>query len=84
MQLKLKEAIKTIQSKCNEINQIKEEIKASNEFRPNLSFDTVLFGQLNLGEYSNFDPFKSQILTGQQPMQLIKLCEFDSKEFLKI
>ena len=52
MQLKLKEAIKTIQSKCNEINQVKEEIKASNEFRPNLSFDTVLSGQLNLGEYS--------------------------------
>ena len=37
------------------------------------------FGQLNLNEYSN-DPFKSHILTGRQPFDLIKLCEFSQRD----
>ena len=35
-------------------------------------------------EYSNFDPFKSKISTQQQPIQLIKLCEFGLKDSFKL
>ena len=51
-----------------------------NEFKPNLSFSQDWFGQLNLNEYSRNDPFKSLILSGNQPSELIKLCEFSLKD----
>ena len=38
-----------------------------------------MFGQLKLNEFSSFDTFISKILTGQQPLELIKLCGFDLK-----
>ena len=41
-------------------------------------------GQLILGQYSSYDWLKSKILTGQQPIQLIKLCEFDLKAQFKL
>ena len=69
----------------NELNQIKVNLKESNQFKPYLSFDKSLFGQLNSNEYSS-DPFlKSKILTGQQPSEILKLCEFNpSRDGFKI
>ena len=84
MNLKQQEAIATIQSKLNEMTRIKEDIKASNQFKPNLTFEMNSFGQLSLGEYSSFDPFKSQILTGEQSFELIKLCEFNINDKFKL
>ena len=84
MHFKQQEAIANIQSNLNEIIQIKKDLKASNEFCSNLVFDKDSFGQLNLNEYLAFDPFKSQILTGKQPLELIKLCEFDLKDKFKL
>jgi hypothetical protein len=51
-----------------------------NEFKPNLSFNQDSFGSLYLNDYSIIDPFKSQILSGNQPSDLIKLCGFSSKD----
>jgi hypothetical protein len=75
IQIQQKEKIEAIQLKLNEFTQIKEKLKASNEFKPNLSFDRDSFGQLHF-KYFQFDRFKSKILTGQQPFELMKLCEF--------
>ena len=50
-----------------------------NEFTPNLSFSPDSFGKLHLNEYSR-DPFESQILSGTQPLDLIKVCEFSPKD----
>jgi hypothetical protein len=80
IQLKQEDMIENIQLKLNEINEVKENLKWTNEFKPNLSFDQDSFGLLNLNEYSSIDPFKSQILTDKQPFDLIKLCEFSSKD----
>ena len=60
MQIKQQAATAELKEKLNEITKIKDHLK---EFKPNLSFDKVLFGQLNLNGYSSFDPFKSLILT---------------------
>ena len=54
----------------NELIQIKENIKESNLFMPDLSFDKNLFGQLYLKEYSR-DPFKSKILIRYQPARTL-------------
>ena len=64
--------------------QVKEHLKAWNDIRPTLTFNKDSFAQLNLNDYSNFDPFKSKILTGQKPVQLIKLCEFGLKDKFKL
>ena len=78
MNLKQQEAIATIQSNLNIMNQVKDDLKASNQFEPNLNFNKDFFGQLNLGEHSSFNQFfNSKILTGQQPKDLIELCEFN-------
>jgi hypothetical protein len=79
MQLQQQASIADIKAKLNEITNVREHLKAFNEFKPNLSFDKVSFGKLNLIEYS-IDPFKSLILTNQQPMGLIKLCEFNTND----
>ena len=44
LNLKQIETIKTIQSKLVEMVQVKEDLKASNEFKPYLSFSKDLFG----------------------------------------
>ena len=84
MNLKQQEAIAMIQLNLNTVNQVKDDLKASNQFEPNLAFGNDFFGQLNLNEYSSFDPFMSQILTGQQPLELMKLCEFGLKTQFKL
>ena len=78
-QIVQEEDIQTIQSKLNEITQVKDFLKKSNEFKPNLSFNLDSFGRLYLN-----NPFKSQILTGQQPLDLIKLCEFNKADRFKL
>jgi hypothetical protein len=83
MNLKQQGAISMIQSNLNKMNQVKDDLKASNQFEPNLNFNKDFFGLLNLSGYSSFDPFKSQILTEQQPIQLIKLCEFNINDKFK-
>ena len=84
MNLKQEVAILTIQSKQNEMNRVKENLKKLYEFKPNLNFNQDFFGQLYLGQYSSLSSFKSQILNGQQPLDLIKLCEFNSKDKFKL
>jgi hypothetical protein len=82
MQQRQEEPLKEIQLKLNEINQVKVDLKATNEFEPNLtllnqessSLSSSFFGSIKLNNCSNADPFKSQILTGNQPNELIKLC----------
>ena len=85
IQVKQQKAIQTIQSKLNEMNQVKYDLKASNQFKKNVSFNQDLFGQLKLSEYFNSNySFKSKILKGQQPSELIKLCEFNSNAQFKL
>ncbi len=55
MQRKQDESLREIQLKLNEINQVKDNLKASNEFQPNLSLfdqeeDNSLFGSIKLYE----------------------------------
>jgi hypothetical protein len=80
MQRQQEESIAELKSKLGEQNQVKDELSKINEFKPNLSFNQDSFGLLCLNEYSGIDLFKSQILSGIQPSDLIKWCEFSSKD----
>jgi hypothetical protein len=80
MQRQQKGAIVELKSKLNEQSQVKDNLKRMNEFKPNLTFNPDSFGLLYLNEYSNIDPFKSQILSSQQSFDLIKVCEFSIKD----
>jgi hypothetical protein len=89
LQQRQEESLKEIQSKLNEINQVNVDLKATNEFKPNLtllnkesssSLSSSFFGSMKLNNCSNTDLFKSQILTGNQPNVLIKLCEFSPND----
>jgi hypothetical protein len=79
MQRNQENAVEMIKIKLDELRQANDHLKESNEFKANLSFSQNSFGSLTLNAYSS-DPFKSLILTGLQPMQLIKLCEFSTKD----
>jgi len=80
IQRKQEEAIAELRLKLNEQNQVEDNLKRMNEFKPNLSFSQDSFGLLYLNEYSSIDPFKSQILKYKQTFDLIKVCEFSSKD----
>ena len=67
--------INQLKSKLNDLLISRERLK-KNQFKP--YFDLVEFGQIHLFENS-FDPFKSEILSKNQSIDLIKLCEFDLK-----
>jgi hypothetical protein len=68
------------------MNQVKDILKATNKFKPNLSSlnhnASSLFGLIKLSEYcSNPNPFKSEILTDlEQYFDLIELCEFSPND----
>jgi hypothetical protein len=79
MQRQQEEAIAILKCKLDEQSQVKDNLTRMNDFKPNVSFSQELFGQLYLNEYSR-DPFESQILSGTQPLELIKLCEFSPKD----
>ena len=76
MQRQLEEAITELKLKLDDQKQLKVELIRMNEFKPNVLFSQDWFGQLYLNAYSSIDPFKSQILTGKQPFDLLRLCEF--------
>jgi len=87
MQHKQEESLKDIQLKLNEIKQVKDNLEATNFFKPNLSSfnqtegDISLFGSIRLNEYSNMNSFRSEIFTNQQQCsELIKLCEFSPND----
>jgi hypothetical protein len=80
MQRQQEEAIAELKLKLDEQSQVKDNLKRMNEFKPNELFNQDSFGQLHLNEYSIIDPFESQILTDKQPFDLIKVCEFSSKD----
>lgn len=67
--------LKEIKSRLNELFTARERLQ-TNQFK--CFFHSADFGQLHLFECF-FDPFKSKILCGNQLIDLIKLCEFDTK-----
>jgi hypothetical protein len=80
MQSKQKDALEMIKVKLDKLRQANDHLKESNQFKANLSFSQDSFGSLTLNEYPISDPFKSLILTGEQPYQLLKLYEFSTKD----
>jgi hypothetical protein len=87
MQQKQDEFLKDIQLKLNEMNQVKDHLKETNYFKPNLSsFDhnetSSLFGSIKFKKHPSTNSLKSsQILNGeQQSIQLIKLCQFSPND----
>jgi hypothetical protein len=87
MQQTQEESLDDIQLMLNEMNRVKANLMATNEFKPNLSsFNQVegtssLFGSIKLSGYSKVNSFKGQILTDeQQCLGLIKLCEFSPND----
>jgi hypothetical protein len=77
---KQEESIAGLKLKIDEQSQVKDNLVKMNEFNPNLSFNQDSFGLLCLNEYSIVDPFKSKILSGNQPFDLLKLCEFSLED----
>jgi len=77
MQSRQNEALKDVQSKLIEINQMKSKLQSTNHFKCDLlSFNQDSFGSLRMSEYyTGIDPFKSKILTCQHPFELIKLSK---------
>ena len=86
IQRKQEETLNDIQLKLNEMNRVKVNLKRTNEFRPNLSSfnqeeEASLFGSIRLNQYSNQNPFDSEILKDErQCLELIKLCEFSPSD----
>ncbi len=62
------------------MSQIRDDLKVSNKFIPDLSFNQVSFGSLCLKDYFGFDPFNSSILTENQSADLINLCKFSPND----
>jgi hypothetical protein len=81
---KQKKNINDIRFKLNELDQVKDELNATNVFKPNLTLfnqEVSSFGLLKLNANSNMNLSKSKILKGeQQASELIKLCEFSSSD----
>jgi hypothetical protein len=85
MQRKQETALNDIQIKLNEMNQVKDDLKAALFFIPNLSSfnhnESSLFGSIKLNQYTNMNLFKNEILKDdRQCFELIKLCEFSAKD----
>jgi hypothetical protein len=79
MQQKHEESLKEIQSKLNQMTKIKDNLEATNEFKPNSSFlrqveDTSLFGSIRLFGFTNLDLFKSQIQIEGNQQSIDSLC----------
>jgi hypothetical protein len=82
MHQKQEKSLNEFQLKLNEMTQINDDLKATNEFQPNVSplnqNETSNFGSLKVNEFCSYmNSMKSQILKGeQQYFELLKLCEF--------
>jgi DNA repair exonuclease SbcCD ATPase subunit len=72
-----------IKSKISEIDQLKKVVIKLNDFDANLSFNRDSFGSLALNE-SSIVSLDSKILTGDQVIDLIKLCEFDKNSQFRL
>jgi hypothetical protein len=84
MHQKQEKSLNEFQLKLNEMTQINDDLKATNEFQPNLSSfnQEDLFGSIKLNEFCSYmNALKSQILKGeQQCLELIQLCEFSTND----
>jgi len=87
MQQRHEESLKDIQVKLNLMAKVNDILEVTNKFKPNLSLfnqtegDTTLFGSIRLCQYSNTNPFDSDILTDERQMsELIDLCEFSPSD----
>jgi hypothetical protein len=86
MQQKQEESLNEIQLKLSEMNQVKDILSETNSFIPNLTLlnqegGTSLFGSIRLYEFTNTNPFKSEILSGErQSFELVRLCEFSPND----
>ena len=86
MQRKQEESLRVIQLELDEINQVKDNLKATNEFKPNSSLfkqkETSSFGSIRLnGHCFNVNSLKGQILKDEQLCyDLMKLCEFSPND----
>jgi hypothetical protein len=84
MQKKQEESLKDIQLKLNLMSLVKDDLIATNDFKPTLSSfnqneeTTSLFGSIKLNQFTSINVFESEILKGEQQLsELIKLCEYD-------
>jgi hypothetical protein len=86
MTQKQEESLNEIQIKLAEMNQVNDNLIATNKFKPNLSSlnqeeETSIFGSIKLYGFTNTNPFQSQVLEGEQEyLELIKLCEFSPND----
>jgi hypothetical protein len=85
MQQKREDSLNKIRLKLNEINQVKYDLRATNEFKPNSTLfnqnEASFFGSNVLYEYLSMSLIKSQLLNGEQQLsELIKLCEFSPND----
>jgi hypothetical protein len=86
MQQKQEESMSDIQLKLTEMKQVKDILSETNFFIPSLTLlnhqgDTSLFGSIRLYGFTNTNPFKSEILTGErQSFEPVKLCEFSPND----
>jgi hypothetical protein len=72
-------AIAELKLKLDEQSKVIDNLIIVNQFKLNLSFNQDSFGFLYLNEYS-IDQFKSQIISGKQSFDLLKVCEFSLKD----
>ena len=66
-------------SYSRDYGKIKDNLEATNEFKPNSSFlrqveNTSLFGSIRLFGFTNFDLFKSQIQIEDNQQSIDSLC----------
>jgi hypothetical protein len=85
MQQKQEESLSDIQMKLDEMTKVKDDLKFTNVFKPNLTLlnqekEALLFGSIKLSGYW-LNSLKGEILTNeQQCLELIKLCEFSPND----
>jgi len=87
MQQKQEKSLKDIQFRLYEMTKVNDNLKVTNQFKPNLYLfnnqneSCLFFGSIKLDLYSNMNSFKSEILNGErQSFELIDLCEFSPND----
>jgi hypothetical protein len=89
MQQKQEKSLKDIQFRLYEMTKVNDNLKVTNQFKPNLYLfnnqneSCLFFGSIKLDLYSNMNSFKSEILNGErQSFELIDLCEFSPNDII--
>jgi hypothetical protein len=85
MQRKQEESLNDIQFRLYEMTKVNDHLKEIHQFKPDLGVfnqnETLFFGSIEIGLYSNINSLKSEILTNlKQSVELIKLCEFSPND----